>query len=194
MVGLFCYLVPSFDIRASFPFVYLRNIETGLAFKSYLFNTPTMGLLALPVTWFIFGIGAVKRIINKQRKPILHLIVAMICLGFLQIVAIMLLVSGVVNRYAVDFTWLFILSGLFCAYFIYEKMTEYQERITQTQLEIPVNLCDMTGRVITTIMIISNLLIFLVTLSGDGEGYALIWNNNPAVFYTIQRLLGFNTL
>jgi hypothetical protein len=191
MVGLFCYLVPSFDIRASFPFVYLRSVETGLAFKSYLFITPTMGLMALPVTWFIFGVGAVKKTIDKQRKPIFYLTAAMICLGFLQMIAIMLLVSAVVNRYTVDFYWLFIFAGLFCAYFVYEKMTEYQEQIMQTQRQI--NLSETTGWVINAIMIISNLLIFLVTLSGDGEGYALIWNNNPAVYYTIQRLLGFNT-
>jgi len=192
LIGFFCFLVPSFDIKASFPFVYLRNIETGLAFKTYLFITPTMGLIALPVTWFICGINTVKRIIDKQRKPILFLTIAMICLGFLQIISIMLLVSAVVNRYTVDFFWLFILSGLICAYFIYEGIAENQQE-NQIKHQLSLNLCDITGRVINTIMIISILLIFLVTLSGDGEGNAMVWNNNPAIYYSIQRLLGFNT-
>jgi len=192
LIGFFCFLIPSFDIRASFPFVYLRSIETGLAFKSYLYITPTMGLMALPVTWFICGIGTVKRIIDKRRKPILYLTVTMICLGFLQIASIMLLISAVVNRYTVDFFWLFVFAGLFCAYFIYEGIAEYQQE-KQIQRQQSLNLRDMACKAITAIMIISIMLMFLVTLSGDGEGGALIWNNNPAVYYTIQRLLGFNT-
>jgi hypothetical protein len=163
----------------------LNNIETGLAFKSYIYNTPAFGLMALPVIWFLFSIGTVKRVIGKQREPVLLLTIVMVCLGFLQIATIMLL-GSVVNRYSVDFFWLFVFSGLLCTYFIYE-------RIIQTQRKIPLNLCKMTCRVINAIMIISNLLSFLVTFGGDGEGGALIWNNNPAIYYSIQRLLGFNT-
>jgi len=192
LIGLYCYLVPSFDIRASFPFVYLKRIETGLVFKSYLWIGATMGLIALPVTWFISGIGMVKKIIGKQRKPILNLLIAMISLGFLQIFIIMLLVS-VTPRYCVDFFWLFVLVGLFCAYFIYEEMAKCQERMIQIQQHISFNLCEMISMVINTVMIISILLMFLVTLSGDDEGLFLIWNNNPAIYYSIQRLLGFNT-
>jgi hypothetical protein len=174
LLGFFCYLMPSFNIKASFPFVFFKNINTGLAYKSYLYITSTFGLIALPVTWFIPYIGIVKRIIGKQRKPILYLTVAMICLGFLQIISITMLANAVVNRYTIDFFWLFALSGLFCAYFLYEGMKEY-------------------SRTIIAIMIISILLLFLVNLSGDGEGYNLILNNNPEIFYSIQRLLGFNT-
>jgi hypothetical protein len=243
LVGFFCYLMPSFDIKASFPFVYFNNIDTSLAYKSCFFVTPTFGLIALPVTWFISGIGMVKKIIFKKRKPIFYLTAAMICLGFIQI--LMVILSGTIfNRYTVDFFWLFVLSGLFCAYFIYEGMAKDQERITQIwkritinivvrrlqfqdsfrikraillakrrQVEDPeiarpvsgfspqkpkwfrnkFNLCKMTINVITAIMIISILLIFLVNLSGDSEGNALIWNYNPDILYSIQRLLGFNT-
>jgi hypothetical protein len=192
LIGFYSYLIPSFRVSASFPFLYLNNIETGLAFKSYLYNTPAFGLMALPVIWFLFSIGTVKKVIDKQRKPVFLLMTVMVCLGLLQIATIML-VGSVVNRYCVDFFWLFVFSGLLCAYFIYEGVAGYQERIIQTQRQIPLNLCEMTGRVINAIMIISNLLLFLVTLSGDGEGGALIWNNNPSVYYYIQRLLGFNT-
>jgi len=192
LVGFFSYLAPSFRVSASFPFLYLSNIDTGLAFKTFLYNTSTFGLLALPVIWFLFGIGAVRKIINKQRKPIFHLLIAMICLGFLQI-SVVVLSGGIVNRYCADFFWLFVFSGLLCAYFVYEEMAKYQERIIQIQSQLSLNLCDMAGNVITTIMFISIILMFLVTLSGDGEGGALIWNNNPAIYYFIQRLLGFNT-
>jgi len=191
LIGFFCYIVPSFDIKASFPFVYLKTIETSSTFKTGIFNTSAMGLIALPVTWFISGIAMVKRIINNKQKPIFYLVVAMITLGFLQILIVML-AGGVIIRYCVDFFWLFVLSGLFCAYFIYRGIAKYQEKIIQIQQQKSLNLCEMTNIVITTTMIISILLIFLVTLNGNGEGSS-IWNNNPAVYYSIQRLLGFNT-
>jgi hypothetical protein len=191
LVGFFSYLTPSFRVSASFPFLYLNNIETGLAFKSYIYNTPTFGLIALPVVWFLFSVNTVKKVIDKKRKPILNLIIAMLCLGFLQL-SVVVLSGGIVNRYCVDFFWLFVFSGLLCAYFIYEGVAEYQEE-KQIQCQLSLNLRGMAGRVISTIMIISIILMFLVTLSGDGEGGALIWNNNPSIYYSIQRLLGFNT-
>jgi ABC-type multidrug transport system fused ATPase/permease subunit len=241
-IGFFCYLVPSFDIRASFPFVYLKSIDTGLAYLFYFYATPVFGLIALPVAWFVSGIGTVKQVIGKQRKPTFYFLAAMICLGFLQIL-IVVLSDTIVNRYTVDFFWLFVLSGLFCAYFIYRGMVEYQERIMQLQQRVMLNrvvwklkfrddfcikrafllakrrqakdpeilksvsgfsprklkefrsrfiLREIAKKVIVAIMIISVLLMFLVTLSGNGEG-SLIWGNNPDILYSIQRLLGFNT-
>jgi hypothetical protein len=134
LVGFFSYLTPSFRVSASFPFLYLNNIETGLAFKSYIYNTPTFGLMALPVVWFSFSIRTVRKVIDKQRKPILYLVIVMLCLGFLQI-SVVVLSGGIVNRYCVDFFWLFVFSGLLCAYFIYEGVAEYQkEKQIQCQL------------------------------------------------------------
>jgi hypothetical protein len=147
--------------------------------------------MALPIVWFSFSIRTVRKVIDKQRKPILYLVIAMLCLGFLQI-SVVVLSGGIVNRYCVDFYWLFVFSGLLCAYFIYEGVAEYQKE-KQIQCQLSLNLCGMAGRLITTIMIISITLTFLVTLSGDGEGGALIWNNNPSIYYSIQRVLGFNT-
>jgi hypothetical protein len=243
LVGFFCYIMPSFDISASFPFISLNKIDTSMSYKSYLYVTPIFGLIAFPVAWFTFGIGKVRQIIGKQQKPFYYFLAIMICLGFLQIF-IVVLSDTIVNRYTVDFFWLFTLSGLFCAYLKYIDMAEYKERIIQLKQRVmldrvfmklkhrnnfcikhafflakrrlgkepetarPVpgfsqkkpiwflnryNLCDMARNVITAIMIISILLMFLVTLNGDGENKNLIWNNNPDILYSIQRLLGFNT-
>jgi hypothetical protein len=174
IISFLSYLLPTFHVSTSFPFLYLSSINASLAYKSdFFYNTPTIGLLALPVTWFISGIGIVKRLIDKQSKLLFHLIIAMICLGFLQIAAIILLSNSVVQRYTADFFWLFVLSGLSCAYFIYNKMTE---------------------KIIYATMVISILVFFLTTFSWDGEGlWPFLTSNNPAVYYTIQRLLGFNT-
>jgi hypothetical protein len=194
LVGFFYFMVPSFDISASFPFIVLKKIEINRVFKAFIYNGGAMGLIAFPVTWFISGIGTVKKVIDKRRKSIFHLMIAMISLGFLQIPLIMLTVSAVTVRYCVDFFWLFVLSGLFCAYFIYEGMTKCQECIIQTQHQITLNLYEMASRVINTFMIISILLMFLLTLGGDpAYGDSYIWVNNPSVYYKIQRLLGFNT-
>jgi len=137
-IGFFCYLLPSFDIKSSFPFVSLNSIDTGLAYKSYIYVTPVLGLIALPVTWFISGIGKVKQVIGKQRKPDFYFLAAMICLGFLQILVVVLSAT-IFNSYTVDFFWLFVLSGLFCAYYLYRGIIEYQERITQLKQRIMLN-------------------------------------------------------
>ena len=199
LIGCISCLIPSFHISASFPFISLQIIEKNLAFKTASFNiTPMMGLMSLPVTWFVFNIGTVKKTIDKQREPILYLIVAMICLGFLQIVATLYLVDGIVYRYAPDFFWLFILSGLFCAYYIYERLVEYQRQTTQIQSFITLNLSEMIERIIFIAMVLSISLSFLITLSGKPEFFGGgTWNtifiSNPSVFYSLQRLLGFNT-
>ena len=194
LIGIYCFLVPSFGYKASFPFLYLKEIKLGSAFKTYITIFPTIGLIELPVTWFISGIGMVKRIIDKQRKPIFHLAITMISLGFLQIALMMLTIGAVTYRYCVDFFWLFVLSGLFCAYFIYKEMTKYQKRITQIRQQLSLNLCEMTSMAINTTMIISILLVFFVSFSGWDENHDWIWGLNPAFFYFIQQLLGFNTL
>jgi len=193
IIGFFSFLRPSFGVSASFPFLYLSSIESRLAYKSYFYNSAALGLLALPVTWFVFGIGIVKKIIGKERKQIFHFITAIILIGILQLLMTTFISGVVINRYTVDFFWVFVLSSLFCAYFIYEGMAKYQEQITQAQGHVSLNLPEITAKIIYITMIISILLVFLLTLSGDGEGYAMFLNNNPAALFTLQRLLGFNT-
>jgi len=174
------FLLPSFRVSASFPFFYLRSIDANIpSYGRYISTSSCMGLMAIPVVWFIFGIGKIRQLVDDRRKPFFYLLIAMICLGFLQLVSIALYISAN-GRYSVDFIWLFALSGPFCACFIYEGMAGHQRQ--------------MTGSVIYTAMIISVLLLFFTTMGGDGEGDALFWNNNPAVYYTIQRLLGFTKL
>jgi hypothetical protein len=195
IISFFSFLLPTFHVSASFPFLSLSSIDSSLTYKSpFYYNTPSIGLLALPITWFIFSVGMIKRKIGKHIKTFFHLITAMICLGFVQIAIIVFLSNAVVQRYTVDFFWIFVLSGLFCAYLIYEGMTEHQERIMQIKGKLSVNLIKMTERIIYFAMIFSILLLFLTTIGWDGEGFWFpLINNNPSIYYAIQRLLGFNT-
>ncbi|MDR0497471.1 MAG: hypothetical protein LBH42_07650 [Treponema sp.] len=179
--GLFCYLFSPYEVRASFPFVFLIRIDINLVFKGYIFFTGALGVFSLPLTWPLFGIGEVKKIVDKKRRLIFHLIVAMICVSFFHMTA-PVLIAGMDFRYQVEFFWLFVFSGLICAYFLYEKL--------------PLDLRSAARKIICTGTALSIVLIFLLTLSSGTTKIGIgniIWNNNPAASYHIQRLLGFNT-
>jgi hypothetical protein len=191
LVCLYCYLVPSFNVRSSFPFIFLKPVNIGSAYNGYIFNAGTVGILSLPITWFIFGISSVKKFISNQKyNMMLKLIITMTCLGFLQIAVI----GPHGTSYLLDILWLFIFTGLFCAYFIYEKLTDYQfaKLIELKTTKFVFNMKGFLLNVITLSMILSNILFFMVTLSSSAGN--LIWNNNPLAFYFIQRLLGLDTL
>jgi hypothetical protein len=190
-VCLYCYLVPSFDTRLSFPFIYLRPVNIMSAYKGYIFNIGGVGVLLLPITWFIFGIGAVKKFVIKQTDGIMqNLIIALTCLGFLQIAV----VGFFGTHYQLDILWLFIFAGLFYAYFIYERIAYFQfanfKKLKANKFVFSLN-CLLRNVIIIS-MIVSIILVFLVTFSSSP--YTLIMNNNPSAIYFIQRLLGFNTL
>jgi len=192
-VCLYCYLVPSFDLRLSFPFIYLRPVNYSLAYKGYIFNpNRNIGIFLFPVTWFIFGIGAANKLVSRKTDGIvLNLILAITCLCFLQIVAVSF--TGGIG-YQSDLLWLFILTCLLCAYFFYEKAIDYRFlKIKKQKADkfVP-GLFDLLQNVIVFSMIISIVIFFLITLSSSD--YALVLNNNPSAIYFIQRLLGFNTL
>jgi hypothetical protein len=187
-ICLYCYLIPSFNTRLSFPFIYLRSINILLAYKGYIFIGIGMGILLLPITWFIFGIGAIKKFISKQTDGIMHnLIIALTCLGFLQIAV----VGSYGIHYQLDLLWLFIFAGLFYAYFVYEKITGCRfVKIKTTKFFF--NLNGLLRNLIILSMIISIILVFIVTFSSSS--YALIMYYNPSAIYFIQRLLGLNSL
>jgi len=118
----------------------------------------------------------------------LNFIIAMICLGFLQIAVIGPHGTG----YLLDMLWLFIFAALFCAHFIYIKVTGYHFTILNElkAAKFVMNPGRLVRNIIAFSMIISIILFFIVTLSSSAGN--LIWNNNPLAFYFIQRTLGFN--
>jgi hypothetical protein len=174
--GWICFLFSPFGIRASFPFVYLSSMDISKIFNVISFKLPVLGVFSLPLTWPLFGIGAVRRIVDERRYLIFYIAAYMICLGFFQ-TALIRYLAGINYSYQVDFFWLFVFPGLICAYFMYEKLS--------------VNLRGAALKIICFGLVFSIVLVFLLTLSSGYENR--IWNNNPDIYYYIQRLFGFNT-
>jgi hypothetical protein len=189
LVGIFVYLFSAFRIEASFPFVYLAFVRIDVAFKGYLYNWFCMGTLTIPVMWFLFGIKTVSKTIEKQQRPLFRLIVAMMCVGFVQIVISAATFGGIHTRYELDFFWLFVLGGLVCACFITERVAEFQRMAINRPGEKTLDLHAAMQSIICICMVLSIILFFLTTLSSNESN--LFRQNNPAVFYSIQRLLGF---
>jgi len=193
-IVFFCHLVPSFRITASFPFIYLSRVDTTLAFKGFIYVTPVMGLLALPVIWPLLGINILRKNIDEQTRPIFHLCIAMTCFGFIQILLISSGVggSGVVTRYTADFFWLFVFSGLISFYLLWNNTKEAYLYLSKLPDIKHINLPDIVQRLIYIGIMASVILVFLSTFGG-GESGSMIWNYNPSIYYYFQRLLGFNT-
>jgi uncharacterized membrane protein len=187
----FCFLIPSFRITASFPFVYLKTVADAFEFRGIIFVTPVMGLLALPAIWSLPGVGILRKNIDEQTQPVFHLCIAMICLGFFQI---MFISSGiaVVTRYTADFFWLFIFSGLISSYLLWnstKKACLYSAKLLKKTY---INLPDLIQRLVCIGIMISVMLVFLSTFGGGESGSRIMYQNLDFV-YSIQRLLGFNT-
>jgi len=182
IVSYICYLLPSLKLDASFPFFSLQTINTAALYKGYIYQMPVLGVLALPITWFSFCLGYVKKTIEEKGTKIFYILTSsMLLLGLFQIAMGPLLAGGIVARYELDFLWLFVFPGLICAYFLYEQAA---------QVSLSLGAAIQKNAAIG--IIISIALIFLLTLSGSGE-LDQIRYNNPAILYYIQRLLGFNT-
>jgi uncharacterized membrane protein len=176
LIGFICYFLSPFGVKGSFPFIYLNRINIDQIFKGYFLNVTTLGLLFLPISWALFGIGAVKKVLNNQRKPVFHLIVAMLSIAFFQIIFLTIYIAIDV-RYQLEFFWLFIFPSLLIAYFLCEKA--------------PANFRIPVMKIFNAAMIMSIIIIFL--LSWHEYWYNSIWRNNPDVIFYVQRLLGFNT-
>jgi hypothetical protein len=122
--GFQAYLFDMPDFSAHFPFVRLKlDMEAPVLIYNpnlpvYLFGAPVVGMMNFPLLWFLFTMRRVCGAIPVQHDMLRKLLPAMLAIGFIQIVVIALN-AGVLMRYAMDFLWLFALSGLVCACFTY---------------------------------------------------------------------------
>ena len=194
IVVLFCYLIPSFSVSASFPFIFLSSVNVDVAYKGYMYGTPVLGLLALPVIWPLFVVGAFRKTYNEESRPVFHLSIVMICLGLFQILFLSfgLQGSGFVTRYTADFFWLFVFSGLISSYLIWNSTKEINLYSTQTLNKAQLNLSDIVQKISFAGIIISVTLVFFLSI-GSGEHGGQIMTRNIDIIYFVQRFLGFNT-
>jgi uncharacterized membrane protein len=195
IIGLFCHLIPSFRITASFPFIYISRVTTDVTYKGFIYVNPVIGLLALPIIWPLLGIGLLRKNIDKQSRPIFHLCIAILCFGFIQFMLITYGAggAGVVTRYIVDFFWLFVFSGLISSYLLWNcasKACLYDAKFLN---KTHINLSGIIQNLICIGIMISVMIVFLSTFGGGESGSRIMFYNLDSIYY-IQRLLGFNTL
>jgi hypothetical protein len=124
LAGFQAYFFNPLDFSARFPFITLKPDSWlfqrlyDAAFPVYMFNSPTIGLVNLPLLWFLFQIRRVGAALRKDDRLLYGLLLLLPGIGLLHILFLSLN-AGVYIRYSIDFLWLFTLAALICAYFTY---------------------------------------------------------------------------
>jgi hypothetical protein len=147
--GFQVYFFDMPNFSAHFPFVSLKiDTEAPVLIYNpelpvYLFGAPVIGMMNFPPLWFLFNIRRVCVAISEQHAMLRKLLLAMIGIGFTQIVVVSLN-AGVLMRYAVDFLWLFTLSALVCAGFTYRMSVVRDVLLGRTVLKTIYVFCALS--------------------------------------------------
>jgi ABC-type multidrug transport system fused ATPase/permease subunit len=185
---LHIYIIPEFNMSASFPFVHLGEMQTEAAFRGDFFRRDVLGLLGVPLMWGLFGIGFfIRNATAEGVQTLRNLIIGMIAIGFIHMVFLSS-TAGVHLRYTVDFFWLFTFSALICIYFMYNAIEKNFQPENCINQKIKIALPKIARRVVYMLLISSSILIFLVSLR---SGRDLLFTRNPDIFYQLQSFLGF---
>ena len=177
--GLVAYLLTPFTISGgSFPFIFPGHSSThvghpGSSFTGQYFHMFNVGIFALPVAWFLFGIPVVRK--TSAGKKSLLLISTMLITGFILVLFCSIIVA-VVGRYRTDFFWLFIIPALLCMMFIYQYLLKNKE------------VAATFRRIGFVAMGFSSYIMIAIGIMGESN---LIQNNNPYVFQYIADLFAF---
>jgi hypothetical protein len=123
LYALQAYFFNPLGFSAHFPFVALKLDFVPLqrydtTFPVYVFNSATVGLINLPVLWFIFNIRRVGAALQANEQMLYKSLLLLLGVGLLHILFVSLN-AGILIRYSVDFLWLFTLVALSSAYFTY---------------------------------------------------------------------------
>jgi hypothetical protein len=118
------YLFNPLEFHARFPFMrlmhdFVLSQRYDATLPVYMFNGATVGLINLPVLWFLFNIRSVGAALRTNDAMLYRLLLLLLGIGLLHIFFISLN-AGVLIRYSVDFLWIFTLAALICAYFTYQ--------------------------------------------------------------------------
>jgi hypothetical protein len=122
------YFFSPFDFSAHFPFAALKydfahTQRYDATLPVYMFNGTAIGLINLPLLWFLFAIRRVGALLRTNDMILFWLLLLLPGIGLFHIL-FAALYAGVLVRYNVDFLWLFTLAALICAYFTYRIHTD----------------------------------------------------------------------
>jgi hypothetical protein len=123
LAGFQAYFFNPLDFSAHFPFATLKpdfvhSHRYDATLPVYMFNSAIVGLMNLPLLWFLFRIRRVGAVLRTSDGLLHGLLLLLPGMGLLHILFLSLN-AGVLIRYNVDFLWLFTLAALICAYFTY---------------------------------------------------------------------------
>ena len=170
--GIFSYLFTAFSFRPHFPFIFATTAP--LTFTGHFPRHPTIGIFALPITWFLPAVLYIRK--NESVKKMFPQILAM----FLTAVVIIILSAvliGVLARYTVDFYWLIILPSLVCMGLLYKEALSSNKTMANVVMKLGF-----------TAVIITCFILFGWGMVGE---HNQIWHNNPSIIRFLSDLIMF---
>ena len=168
--GVFSFLFTNFSLTPYFPYVHATNSLN--VFTGRIPRTPVIGVMALPITWFLFFIiNARKSESVKRAAPLIFTMIA----TALSIMIFSSVTIGIMGRYTLDFFWLFILASAMCAGLIYE------EAIKRNDLTMAISI----RRLSLIAVLLTCIIMFGWGMVGENN---YIWENNPVVIRYLSDL------
>jgi len=162
-------------ITTVFPFVETVPISniTGSWILSF-YDSGVIGVLTLPVIWFLFKIRSVSGVIREKNVRFGKAFVAGVCV-FVFISLISPFHGGVIIRYSVDFMWFAVLSSLvvICA-LLYKHANTVMAGVVE----------KLSGAA----MFASSMIGLGITFTGD---CARMITSSPQVYYYLKRAMTF---
>jgi hypothetical protein len=110
LLALKAFLLNPPYMFSKFPFV--RFIFTQTDANMYIHNQRAIGMLFIPVVWYIFKLWATTVKLGIKHSTIKNLIISLPVLGI--VLLLMTGCTGLEVRYEADFAWLLVLPALFC--------------------------------------------------------------------------------
>ena len=170
--GIFCYILQPLNIEGLFPYITTTNFATsymGITIKEGTYG----GILFLqPLTFAILLLPKVKQELKEKGLFIISILLTVFAVIIASADAIM---AGILARYFIDFSWLFVLTAIMVIFAAYNK---YGKRDYWKIFNICMPVC----------FVISILITFLITV---GARYYSPADTNPEIFWKISSAIQF---
>lgn len=170
--GLFYYIIQPLNIEGVFPYITTTNFATkymGITIKEGTYG----GLLFIaPIIWCLCLLPKVKNVLKENK---LYTITALLMVFGIIICAADAIVAGILSRYFIDFSWLFVLAAIITIFALNQKY----------------GACDywkIFKVVFVACFIISMLIAFAIII---GARYLSPADKNPGVFWSIASIIQF---
>lgn len=170
--GIFSYILQPLNIDGVFPYIRSTSFSTlymGITIKETVYG----GILFLqPIIWILLLIKKAKETLKEKKLFIITIL--FIVFGFIIVIADTLM-AGILSRYYLDFSFLFVLSAIIVVFAIYHKYSDTKY-------------IKLLNYYISTAFVIS---IVIVTLLIVGVDIYAPSTNNPELFWKIASAVQF---